>query len=77
MVAGSMSSYDVIFYLFCTELLLYSKDVTFVVIPCVIICVKLDPSTLGDYFAPGFGAPKNPSVTLRSELNVLDSRNLD
>jgi hypothetical protein len=28
-VAGSLSSYDVIIYLFYTELLLYSKDVTF------------------------------------------------
>jgi hypothetical protein len=25
-----LSSYDVIIYLFCTELLLYSKDVTFI-----------------------------------------------
>jgi hypothetical protein len=32
-VAGSLSSYDVIIYLFCTELLLYSKDVTFVYVP--------------------------------------------
>jgi hypothetical protein len=29
-VAGLLSPYDVIIYLFCTELLLYSKDVTFV-----------------------------------------------
>jgi NADH:ubiquinone oxidoreductase subunit K len=29
-VAGLLCSYDVIIYLFCTELLLYSKDVTFV-----------------------------------------------
>jgi hypothetical protein len=32
-VAGSLSPYDVIIYLFCTELLLYSKDVTFVPAP--------------------------------------------
>jgi hypothetical protein len=51
-VAGSLSPYDIIYlfiYLFCTELLLYSKDVSFVSIPWVIICVKLDPSTSGDY----------------------------
>jgi hypothetical protein len=58
MVAGSMSSYDVIIYLFCTELLLYSKDVAFVSIPLVIICVRFDPSTHGDYFALGFWTPK-------------------
>jgi hypothetical protein len=32
-VARSLSPYDVIIYLFYTELLLYSKDVTFVSIP--------------------------------------------
>jgi hypothetical protein len=53
-VAGSLSSYDVIIYLFCIELLLYSKDVTFVSVPWVIICVRLGPSTLGDYVSrPG------------------------
>jgi hypothetical protein len=30
---GSLSSYDVIIYLFCIELVLYSKDVTFVSVP--------------------------------------------
>jgi hypothetical protein len=30
---GPLSSYDVIILLFCTELLLYSKDVTFVSVP--------------------------------------------
>jgi hypothetical protein len=48
-VARSLSPYDVIIYLFYTELLLYSKDVTFVSVPWVIICVRLGPSTLGDY----------------------------
>jgi hypothetical protein len=48
-VAGSLSSYDVFIYLFCIELRLYSKDVTFVSIPWVIICVRLGPSTHGDY----------------------------
>jgi hypothetical protein len=32
-VAGSLSPFDVINYLFCIELLLYSKDVTFVFVP--------------------------------------------
>jgi hypothetical protein len=32
-VAGSLSPFDVIIYLFCIELLLYSKDVTFVSVP--------------------------------------------
>jgi hypothetical protein len=57
-VAGSLSPYDVIIYLFCTELLLYSKDVTFVSVPLFIICVRLCYSTPGVYFAPGFWTPK-------------------
>jgi hypothetical protein len=57
-VPGSLSPYDVIIYLICTELLLYSKDVTFVYVPLFIICVRLDPSTPGVYFAPGFWTPK-------------------
>jgi hypothetical protein len=32
-VAGSSYPYDVIIYLFYTELLLYNKDVTFVYVP--------------------------------------------
>jgi hypothetical protein len=57
-VAGSLYPYDVIIYLFCTELLLFSKDVTFVSVPLFIICVRLGPSTPGVYFAPGFWTPK-------------------
>jgi hypothetical protein len=57
-VAGSLSPYDVIIYLFCIELLLYSKDVTFVFVPLFIICVRLGPSITGVYFAPGFWTPK-------------------
>jgi hypothetical protein len=49
MLAGSWFAYDVIIYLFYTELLLYSKYVTFVSVSWVIICVRLGPSTLGDY----------------------------
>jgi hypothetical protein len=53
-VAGSLSPYNVIIYLFCTELLLYSKAVTFVSVPLFITCVRLGPSTPADYFALGF-----------------------
>jgi hypothetical protein len=38
--------------------LLYINDVTFVSVPWVIICVRLDPRTLGDYFATEFWTPK-------------------
>jgi hypothetical protein len=37
---------------------LYINVVTFVSVSCVIICVRLDPIILGDYFAPGFWTPK-------------------
>jgi hypothetical protein len=57
-VARSLSPYDVIIYLISTELLLYSKDVTFVSVPWFIICVRLCPITPGDYFTPGFWSPK-------------------
>jgi hypothetical protein len=57
-VAGSLSPYDVIIYLFCTELLLYSKDETLVSVPLFIICVRLGPSTPGVYFVPRFWTPK-------------------
>jgi hypothetical protein len=40
-----LSPYNVIIYLFCTELLLCSKDVTFDPVPLCIICVRLGPST--------------------------------
>jgi hypothetical protein len=48
-VAGSLSPYVVFIYLFYTELILYSKVVTFVSIPWFIICVRLGLSTPGDY----------------------------
>jgi hypothetical protein len=76
MVAWSMSTYDD--YLFCTGLLIYSKDVAFVFVPWVIICVRFDHSTLGDYFAPGFWTPWNPRMTLgdswRSSSYCFSSR---
>jgi hypothetical protein len=37
---------------------LYIEVVSFVFVPWVIICVRLDPITLGDYFVPGFWTPK-------------------
>jgi hypothetical protein len=48
-VAGPLSPINVIIYLFCIELLLYSKDVSFDHVPRFIICVRLGPSTPGDY----------------------------
>jgi hypothetical protein len=48
-VARSLSPYDVIIYLFCIELLLYNKVVTFVSIPLFIMRVRLGPSTPGVY----------------------------
>jgi hypothetical protein len=62
-VAGPLSPYNVIIYLFCTELLLYSKDVTFDPVPWFIICVRLGPSTPGDYVRARVLVPRNPSVT--------------
>jgi hypothetical protein len=62
-VVGLLSSYDVIIYLFCTELWLYNKDVTFVSVPWVIRCVGLGHSTHGDYLAPRSWCPRNPGVT--------------
>jgi hypothetical protein len=56
-VAGSLSSYDVIIYLFCIELMLCSKDVTFDYVPWFIICVILGPSTPGDYVCVGVLVP--------------------
>jgi hypothetical protein len=62
-VAGPLSPYNVIIYLFCTELLLYSKDVTFDHVPWFIICVRLGPSTPGDYVRAWVLVPRNPGVT--------------
>jgi hypothetical protein len=60
MVARSLSTYDVIILLFCIELLLYSKDVTFISVPWVIICLRLDPST---HLICARVWPLNPGVT--------------
>ena len=62
-VAGPLSPYNVIIYLFCIELLLYSKDVTFDPVPWFIICVRLGPSTPGDYVRARVLVPQNPGVT--------------
>jgi hypothetical protein len=48
-IAGPLSPYNIIIYLFCIELLLYSKVVTFDHVSWFIICVRPDPSTPGDY----------------------------
>jgi hypothetical protein len=55
-----LSPYDVIIYLFCTELLLYSKDVTFVFVPRFTICVRLGSSTPGDYVRTRVLVPLKP-----------------
>jgi hypothetical protein len=72
-VAGSFSPYDVIIYLFCTELLLYSKVVTFASVPWFIICVRLGSSTPSDYVRAQVPktrvwqwSPPNPIVPLPS-----------
>jgi hypothetical protein len=62
-VAGSLSSYDVNIFLFCIELLLCSKDLTFDHVPWFIICVRLGPSTPGDYVRAWVFVPRNPGVT--------------
>jgi hypothetical protein len=59
-VAGPLSPYNVIIYLFCIELLLYSKDVTFDPVPWFIICVRLGPSTPGDYVRARVLVPLKP-----------------
>jgi hypothetical protein len=71
-VAGSLSPYDVIIYLFCIELLLYSKDVTFVSIPRFIICVRLGPSTPGDYVRARVLVLQNSSVTFSSMGGAME-----
>jgi hypothetical protein len=58
-VAGPLSPYNVIIYLFCTKLLLYSKGVTFDPVPWFIICVRLGPSTPGDYVRAQVLVPRN------------------
>jgi hypothetical protein len=62
-VAGPLSPYNVNIYLFCTELRLYSKDVTFDPVPWFIICMRLGPSTPGDYVHARVLVPRNLGVT--------------
>jgi hypothetical protein len=59
--------------------LLYINDVTFVSVPLFIICVRLGPSTLGDFMpTPGSWCPRNPGVTeVVSEAMLTVGRNLD
>jgi hypothetical protein len=71
-VAGSLSLYDVIIYLFYTELLLYSKDVTFISVALFILCVRLGLSTPGDYVRARVLVPRNPDMTINLLLqNVI------
>ena len=77
-VAGPLSPYNVIIYLFCTELLLYSKNVTFDPVPWFIICVRLGPSTPGDYVRARVLVPLKSGCDrsgIRGMLTV--GRNLD
>jgi hypothetical protein len=77
-VAGPLSPYNVITYLFCIELLLYSKDVTFDPVPWFIICVRLGPSTPGDYVRAWVLVPPKPGCDrsgIRGMLTV--GQNLD
>ena len=77
-VAGPLSPYNVINYLFCTELLLCSKNVTFDPVPWFIICVRLGPSTPGDYVRARVLVPLKPGCDrsgIRGMLTV--GRNLD
>jgi hypothetical protein len=62
-VDGPLSPYNVIIYLFCTELLLYSKVATFDPVPWFIIYVRLRPSTPGDYVRAWVLVPRYPGVT--------------
>jgi hypothetical protein len=77
-VVGPLSPYNVITYLFCIELLWYSKDVTFDHVPWFIICVRLGPSTPGDYVRAWVLVPLKPGCDrsgIRGMLTV--GRNLD
>jgi hypothetical protein len=62
-VARPLSPYNVIIYLFCPELLLYIKYVTFDLLPWFIICVRLGPSIPGDYVRARVLVPWNLGVT--------------
>jgi hypothetical protein len=72
-VAGPLSPYNVFIYLFCIELLLYSKVVTFDHVPWFIICVRLGPSTPGDYVRARALDPWNPGVTRRAATGCMIS----
>ena len=74
-VAGPLSPYNVIIYLFCIELLLCSKDVTFDHVPWFIICVRLGPSTPGDYVHAQVLVPRtrvwHPTISELTLANIL------
>jgi hypothetical protein len=70
-VAGPLSPYNVIIYLFCIEFMLSSKDVTFDHVPWFIICVRLGPSTPGDYVRARVLVPRNPGVTSKQKDSIF------
>jgi hypothetical protein len=57
-VAGPLSPYNVIIYLFCIKLWLYSKDVTCDPVPWFIICETWSQHTWWLCSCSGLGAPK-------------------
>jgi hypothetical protein len=70
-VAGPLSPYNVFIYLFCIEFLLYSKVVTFDLVSWFIICVRLGPSTPGDYVRARVLVPRNPGVTISGIVHLF------
>jgi hypothetical protein len=77
-VVGPLSPYNVFIYLFCIELLLYSKVVAFNPVPWFIICVRLGPSAPSDYVRARVLVPLKPGCDrsgIRGMLTV--GRNLD
>jgi hypothetical protein len=79
-VARPLSPYNIIIYLFCTELWLYSKDVTFDPVPWFIICVRLGPSTPGDYVRARVLVPLKPGCDrsgIREMLTVGRKTEMD
>jgi hypothetical protein len=68
---------DIIIYLFCTELLLYSKVVTFVSVPWFVICVRLGPSTPGDYVRARVLVPPQPGCDSEAPIHPIRCRRHD
>jgi hypothetical protein len=73
-VAGPLSPYNVIIYLFCIEFLLCSKDVTFDPVSWFIICVRLGPNTPGDYVRARVLVPLKPGCDIHPSCWHLDKQ---